>query len=255
MSSKMTHQTLARTLTYVAYHSPAEFGLFWNPDGTMPWKELYWALQEDDSLRFVRESHIRELTCLGFELPFGLDDNGVLRLCEGFPPREYPLAPDVPERLYWGCRRKYFPFVFRNGLVSTGRLFTVLCGTRELAMRIGRRRDPEPVMIEVLARKALAAGTAFRQDGDELYLVESVDHQYLMFPIGYKDAPPKLEGKSARKDKTEAPVPFPSSAGSFILQPDHVQDPYNTGGRDRKVKKEKDRKKTERRKDRHKRSI
>ena len=80
----LKHQpkTLARTLAYIAVHSPHEFGLYWDADGSMPWKEFYWALQEDDSLRFVRESSVRELQLLGIELPFSLEGNR-LRLSSG----------------------------------------------------------------------------------------------------------------------------------------------------------------------------
>ncbi len=70
MAGRVNPRTLARTLSTIAVHCPWEHGLFWDPDGSMPWKEFYWALQEDHSLRFVRESHIRELAYLGLEVPF-----------------------------------------------------------------------------------------------------------------------------------------------------------------------------------------
>ncbi len=83
MAAQYNPKTLAKTLSYIAYQAPAEYGLFWDPDGTMPWKELYWALQEDPSLRFVREGIVRELNYLpGCELPFALEGN-LLRLRAG----------------------------------------------------------------------------------------------------------------------------------------------------------------------------
>src|SRR5208337_4911171 len=99
----LKHQpkTLAKILDYIARRSPGEHGLFWDPDGGMPWKEFYWVLQEDPSLRFVRESTIRELALLGIELPFALDGK-LLRLRPEVACPRYPSASEVPERLYFG---------------------------------------------------------------------------------------------------------------------------------------------------------
>ena len=107
MAAQYHPKTLAKTLAYIACHAPAEFGLFWDPDGTMPWKELYWVLQEDPSLRFVRESIIRELTGLGVTLPFVLEGSRI-RLSTGAEKPSYPVAENVPERLYLACRRKQY---------------------------------------------------------------------------------------------------------------------------------------------------
>ena len=120
----LKHQpkTLAKTLDYIIWRSPGEYGLFWDPDGTMPWKDFYWALQEDLSLRFVRQSTIRELTLLGIELPFALDGN-LLRLRPEFALPVYPPASDVPERLYFGLKPKNLAHTQKFGLISTRRRF------------------------------------------------------------------------------------------------------------------------------------
>lgn len=252
MGSKMTHSVLAKTLSYVGYHSPSEFGLFWNPDGTMPWKEFYWALQDDDSLRFVRDSHLKELAYLGYELPFSLDDDGILRIRTKFKTPDYGIARGIPERLFFGCRRKHFGFVAQNGLIAAGRPYLALHANRDFALRIARRRDPEPVAIEVYARKAQNAGVIFRQAGDELFLVDAVSVEFLIIPDNYVDAAAKPEGK-ARKFKTAESDKFPASAGSFSVQPDHFLE-AGSAGKGQKTKKGRSWK-TERRKDRHKRTV
>ena len=134
---------LAKTLDYISRHSPGEHGLFWDPDGTMPWKELYWAMQEDPSLRFVRESTIREIGSLGIELPFVLDGSRLRLVAEVGSP-QYPPASEVPGRLTSGIRAKNMVYVQDNGLKSVGRPFVALCADRELALRIAKRREPEP---------------------------------------------------------------------------------------------------------------
>ncbi len=215
---KKQHKTLARTLSFIGYHSPGEYGLFWDEDGTMPWKEFYWALREDPELRFVRESSIRELSLLGMEIPFSLDGS-LLRICSGVTLPRYKAVEDAPARLYFGIKPKNLVRTQDLGLRPSGRPFTPLSASRELAIRIARRREPEPILIEVEARRAVESGTLFLSAGAELYLVESVSRDFLIFPRVRENIAEKL---AARREKP-ASKPVAPTPGTFIVQPHHVQ--------------------------------
>ncbi|SPF45392.1 Phosphotransferase KptA/Tpt1 [Syntrophobacter sp. SbD1] len=218
----LKHQpkTLTKTLDYVARRSPGEHGLFWDPDGTMPWKEFYWALQQDISLRFVRESTIRELTLLGMELPFALDGN-LLRLRPEFGPPVYPVASEVPERLYFGLKPKNLVHTHNIGLKSARRRFVTLCAERELALRIAVRTEEDPILIEILAREAHESGLSFLVAGQDFYLVESVPVEFILFPKLRQDPADRLAA-SLKKKVQPSPAIAP---GSFIVQPHHLQAP------------------------------
>jgi putative RNA 2'-phosphotransferase len=249
-------KTLAKIISYIIYESPAESGLFWRPDGTMPWKELYWSMQEDPSLRFVREAHVKEITLLGLELPATLE-GGILRLKPGYPAPSYPVAEQPPERLYYCCRRKSLPVVRLHGLAASERPFIPLAADKELALRIGRRRDPEPILIEVEARKASLAGIPFLKAGPELYLVQSVPVENVICPlVRAGDAPQSAMKK--KKEKAPAPAQTTSSPGSFFVRSDQFRDPSGekTGAAKGKRKgKPEDDWKRQSRKERHKRSV
>lgn len=209
-------KTLAKTLTYMAVHSPAEFGLFWDGDGTMPWKELYWAMQEDPSTRFVRETHLRELAFLGIEMPFSLEGS-VLRLRTGVSVPDYPVVHDPPARLFHCCRRQQYPSVLKHGLSAAGRPFLRLSADREMALRIAKRRDPEPVTIEVLAEQACRGGVVLRSAGPELFLVESLPLEYLMCPPMREEALLKLSGGAKKEKKKPVKPEHAFSPGSFLV--------------------------------------
>ncbi len=250
----LKHQpkTLAKTLDYIARRSPGEYGLFWDPDGAMPWKEFYWTLQEDPSLRFVREATIRELALLGIKLPFALDGN-LLRLCPEAERPCYPPASDVPERLYFGLRPKNLVQTQRDGLKSAGRRFIAVCADRELALRIARRREQSPVLIEIQARKASGGGVSFLVAGPHLYLVESVPVEFILFPKIRQDFAEKLAERPAKP--TDKPS-SPAAPGSFIVEPHHFEAQYRAKIPNRNVKKDAPKEwKKERRKDRHKRDL
>ncbi|MGA3114894.1 MAG: hypothetical protein ABSF90_10745 [Syntrophobacteraceae bacterium] len=251
----LKHQpkTLAKTLGYIITHSPGEYGLFWDPDGTMPWKEFYWALQQDFSLRFVRQSTIQELTLLGIELPFALDGN-LLRLRPDFAPPVYPVASDLPKRLYFGLKPKTLVYTQETGLISSRRRFVPVCGERELALRIARREEETPILIEILAREAYQSGLSFLTAGLHLYLVESVPREFILFPQIRQDLAERLTQTSARKPEVQPPHPV--APGSFIVQTHHLE--ALGAGKSAKKGAKKDAKegwKKQGRKERHKREI
>jgi putative RNA 2'-phosphotransferase len=257
MTAQYNPKTLAKTISYIAYHAPAEYGLFWDPDGTMPWKELYWALQEDPSLRFVRESSIRELIYLGLELPFVLEEN-LLRLRAGLEQPFYPLVDNVPEKLYFACRRKQYTTLLEHGIVRSNRSYVPVASNRELALRVGKRRDSSPFLIEVLAARASSEGEPVRWVGAELYLVESVPVRYLILPLIRAEEQGALTLRKKAETKPSRTV-LPVSPGSFFVDAHQIEGHSSARKGGDKTGKKKGRKKDdwkrEAKKERGKRSL
>jgi len=219
--SRYMPRTLAKTIYYIVYHSAGEYGLFWDIAGTMPWKELYWALHEDPSLRFVRQSHIHELNHLQVGLPITLEGN-LLRLRDGFPLPDYHVCEHPPDKLFYACPRKQFGAVLKHGLAPLGRDFLPVAADQELALRIGRRRDPKPLLVKILTDKAGAAGILFRTAGPELYLVESLATEYLQLPPTGEEESRKLLTRNVEKSPAKREgMPEP---GSFLVNVDHFQE-------------------------------
>lgn len=250
----LKHQpkTLAKTLDYIITYSPGEYGLFWDTEGTMPWKEFYWALQEDSSLRFVRQSTIQELTLLGIELTFTLEGN-LLRIRPEFAPPPYPAASDVPKRLYFGLKPKNLGYTQLNGLNCSRRKFVAVCGNLDLALRIARRDEKTPIPIEILAREALQGGLSFLSAGRHLYLISSVPAEFIVFPKIRQDFAQRPPAPARRTNAQPSP---PSAPGSFIVQTRHLG--ASSAGKRTKEGAKKDAKggwEKERRKERRKREI
>lgn len=215
---KRQPKTLARTLEYIGCRSPGEFGLFWDPDGTMPWKEFHWALQEDPALRFVRQANLRELELLGLEMSFRLEGN-LLRLSPAVVQTLYPATVHVPERLYFGMRSKNVVATQNIGLRPSGRRFVPLCTDRELALRIARRREPEPILLEIFARRALEEGIIFFKAGAGLFLAESVPAELVLFPKLRREITERIaEGVQKSREKPKGPL----TPGSYTVQPHHL---------------------------------
>ena len=119
-----------------------------------------------------------------------------------------------------------------------------------MAMRIAKRREPDPVLVEILGRKALDSGVSFREAGEKLYLVESVALEFLILPPLREDQPPAGQKKQKPVEKSG-----PASPGSFIVQVEHLQPAAGRKANKKGAKKDKAGWKTEARKERRKRDV
>ncbi|SMC27379.1 putative RNA 2'-phosphotransferase [Desulfacinum hydrothermale DSM 13146] len=205
---KMLHKTLAKTLSTILTCVPAEYGLFWDPDGTMPWKECYWALQEDPALRFVRESTVRELLLLGHDLPVVLEE-GRLRLCDGQRGVAQYEPMDPPERLFAGFRRRQYQAMGKMGLRPGGRAFAPLFQDPAMAERWARRRGTDVLVAEIRAAEAAGNGVVFLKAGDGMYLVEMLPPQWIDLPRLSANEREKMEAQAqlAREKKRKKAAP------------------------------------------------
>ncbi|SHF79052.1 putative RNA 2'-phosphotransferase [Desulfacinum infernum DSM 9756] len=223
---KMPHKTLAKTLSTILTRVPAEYGLFWDPDGTMPWRECYWALQEDPALRFVRESNIRELLLLGHDLPVVLEENRLrLRDEEQSAARYEPGEP--PERLFAAFRRRRYQAVEKAGLQPGARTFVPLFEDPDMAERMARRRGPEVLVAEVRAGEAAADGIVFLKAGAGMYLVEMLPPQWIDLPRLSTTEREAMEAEAQRirekKRKKEVPAPDPEIPGAVRIGRRHLR--------------------------------
>jgi putative RNA 2'-phosphotransferase len=200
---------LAKFISYVLRQRPDEFGLVPDEEGFVSLKELLQAIHEEEGWRYVQRCHIQEI--LWFQENHGLEIvEGRIRAAPGhnFEMRlTYPES-QPPKLLYYGTSRKSYPHVLQQGLRSAGDKGIHLSTTRDMALRIAKRKDPQPVILEIFAEKAWEQGISFRRANELIYLVKSLSPNLFFGP-----PPPKEREKPGRKK----PEMVPQLAGSFFL--------------------------------------
>jgi putative RNA 2'-phosphotransferase len=162
---------LAKLLHYILGRRPDEFGLVANPDGTVSIKELQQAIREEEGWSSIRLADIQETLQLR--------------------PKQKPVIP--PEILFHAARLRAYPHILEKGLFPTRHPYVHLASQESLALRMGRRRDPNPVLIKIHAVQARKEGTRFFSAGDLIYLAESVSPEYLEGPPLPREKPPQIK--------------------------------------------------------------
>lgn len=220
-SQQFKLEDLARMLVYVLGYRPDEFGLAPDGEGFVSLKELLQALHEEPSWRFVRQPHVNEVLLSGHRSRFEIRDDAVRAL-----EREWRFEPEaswhtLPKLLFAPVRRRAHPVVLEKGLIPPegGRL--ILSPDRTMAGRIGMRRDPEPVLLEIRAVEAARNRVRFFPFG-RLFLAPEVPAEFIAGPPVPKEI---VERQAAARAAAHPPPtsesPFP--AGTFLL--DGSKDP------------------------------
>jgi len=227
-------------------HRPDEFGLVPDREGFVAYKELLQALHEEEAWRYVRQSHINEIL-LGDERTLFQSENKRIRSTD---PRwrldlHHPVI-SLPKILFTAIRQKAHPVVMEKGLkgtgdrllIGTGDRLLILSPVRDMALRIGRRRDQKPVVLEILAERAAEKGTVF-YGFEDLLLSPEIPSRFIAGPPVPKDVLERIreKGPSPLKDPmARRPVLTP---GTFILDPSRDPDPHRKAkGKKRKGWKE-----------------
>lgn len=91
--------------------------------------------------------------------------------------RKVPAAP--PAVLYHGTAPATAEEILAEGLKPMGRQYVHLSVDRATAHRVGRRKSPAPVILEVAAAAAHAAGVVFYEGNEQVWLADMVPGRFI----------------------------------------------------------------------------
>jgi putative RNA 2'-phosphotransferase len=212
MAKHRSLEQLAKIISYILGHNPAEFGLVPDSNGFVKIKEFLKALSEEEGLKYVRTSNINEILITLPNPP--VEIRGIhIRAKHRNETSGYIIpAQNLPKLLYTCVRRKAYPSVLENGIRPMGFSHVILSSEPDMAERMGKRRDPMPIQLVVQTEISLDKGITFYEAGETLYLAESIQ------PGCFTGPPlPKQKEPVAKRDLVDEPA-FDRMPGSFILK-------------------------------------
>lgn len=212
--------SIVKLLNYILGYRPDEFGLVPDPDGYVPVKELLKVIHEEENYGYVRESHIREILLGPDRFSFELADHRIRSLDRQWDPDLSTHCLDLPAILFTPIRRRAHAHVMEKGLSAGNNKYILLTPEKDFAERVGRRTDPEPVLLEILANEAGRAGNPFSAFG-ELFLVKEIPVRFIAGPPVPKEVIEQhtlAEQQKIQKEKfVRRQLGF--EAGTFVLRP------------------------------------
>ena len=177
---------LAKLLDYALGRNPDEFGLVPDEGGFVKIKELLKTLHEEEGWKFVRKASIDEVLYSIAAPPVEMMGDRIRALGrEHLEKRGY--AKDPPLLLYTCIRRRAYPHALKKGVSPLGRKHVVLSSDTDLALRIGRRYDADPVLLTVNVDQAHDRGCMFLKASQRLFLCRHIPEGSFRGPALPKD--------------------------------------------------------------------
>jgi len=211
MGKTRSPQNLAKMLAYVLGRRPDEFGLIPDAEGFVRIKDLLKALHEEEGWGYVSLSHLNEVLLSVPGAPFEIRQNDI-RSVDRNAPDLGVSARELPKLLYACIRRRAYPHVHAEGIHPSSHPRVVLVADRVLAERLGRRIDPDPVILTVNVRCACEAGVVFDPSGEGLFLADHIPPDCFSGP-----AVPREKPSDTGKPTPENGVSRPTMPGGFPL--------------------------------------
>ncbi|RLF38456.1 MAG: RNA 2'-phosphotransferase [Thermoplasmata archaeon] len=161
---------VSKYLSYLLRHNPE--GLPISKDGFIPIEDILKKIRK----RFpnVDEKILYKLN-EGSKSRFEIK-NGRIRALYGHTiPVEIPLEIDIDvEILYHGTTKEAAEKILKEGLKRKGRRKVHLSSTIQQAIRVGKRRTKNPVILKIDAESARNNGIVFEKANDLVYLSEEI---------------------------------------------------------------------------------
>jgi putative RNA 2'-phosphotransferase len=214
MTSTHKLPRLAKLLAYVLGRQPDEFGLVADPDGYVKIKTLLQATSEERALGHIRLGDLNELLISGPGAGIEMEGDRIRALDRSRLPRPEP-CDQWPGQLFVCIRRRAHGRVLTDGIPDPPPPGVVMSADTEMALRIGRRRDPEPVLLIVQPRSLAKAGVSIERYGQHLFLAR------LLPPGTFTAPPPQKEKPQASKAPPAVPETEPHPGSFYMkLEPD-----------------------------------
>jgi putative RNA 2'-phosphotransferase len=202
-------------MNYILGHSPDEFGIVPDKNGFVGIKELLQAMHEEPDMPHTNEGGINEVLMSDERELFESVDKKIRAVSRHWVLDTTLTATDIPPILFTPVRRKAHYLVLEKGLIKREDHFYCLTPDREMAERIGKRKDQKPVIIEVMASRAEHEGMHISKFGG-LFLASEIPERFIAGPPLPKAALREREAAVQTKKETLDVIPD-FSPGSFFL--------------------------------------
>lgn len=168
---------VSKFLSFVLRHAPQNYGLSLDRFGFAEFKTVLDILKR----RFpgLEDEDVKSIVMNDPKKRFQIDDQRI-RARYGHSVDVQPLEEcrTVPSVLFHGTSPHRLDSIFKRGLVPEKRRFVHLSLSVEEALKVGRRKDNNPVVLKVDTQRAGQDGLVFWKEAN-VYLTKTVAPQYI----------------------------------------------------------------------------
>ena len=177
----MDYIKLSKEISYALRHAPWEYELELDPEGYVSIEQLLAALNEDSKYdREITVDDLNHIIDISDKKRHEIQGNRIRALYGHTVPMHISKEPIVqPDILYHGTTHKALVKIMEEGLKPMKRQYVHLSVNTDTAVRVGKRRDPNPVILRIDAVRAYSEGVVFYSGNDKVILADNVPSKYI----------------------------------------------------------------------------
>jgi putative RNA 2'-phosphotransferase len=172
---------ISKAISHALRHNPSKYGLILDEEGFVPLdvlvhglriaKKQWHDLDGNDILNAISSSDKRRHEIV----------NGKIRAlyghsCETKISKTAACPPDI---LFHATSHNVIKNILENGLLPMDRHYVHLSCDIPTAMKVGKRRDRDPVLLQIDSKMAHSEGILFYQGNDSIWMSEYIHPQYI----------------------------------------------------------------------------
>jgi putative RNA 2'-phosphotransferase len=172
---------LSKTISHALRHAPASYGLTLDETDSVALSDLVAAMRiARKEFGEIDEFDIVELTLEAIKVRHQIEAGRIRALYGHSVEQKRPLqAGQAPSILFHGTSPDTVAAILEGGLLPMARQYVHLSADLETARIVGRRKAPQPAIIEIQASLAEQTGEKFFRMTDKIWLAEKVEPQFL----------------------------------------------------------------------------
>jgi putative RNA 2'-phosphotransferase len=174
---------LSKEMSQALRHTPQRYGLELDPEGWVEVERLLNGIQgKRPNWQNIRVEDFERIIEQGDKRRFEIQDGRIRALYGHSVPAKMVKEPGIPPPvLYHGTTPTALNQIKSGGLRPMRRQYVHLSIDEPTARQVARRKG-EPVILEIAAAQALAAGLKFYQGNEQIWLADYISPEFIKVP-------------------------------------------------------------------------
>ncbi len=170
----------SKKISFLLRHHPEKIGIKLDQYGRVNLSEFIEKFNNHYGRIHIDRALIEKIMAQSDKQRYAIEGDTIRALYGHSVPVKPLTAPSTPPGiLYHGTTHVAAELIKTEGIKKMDRDFVHLSATVEMAVQVGKRRDPQPVIFEVAAKQASEDGLLFYPTRSNIWLVDFVPAKYL----------------------------------------------------------------------------
>ncbi len=177
----MDYVKLSKEVSYALRHAPWEYELELDEEGFVPIEQLLHSLNSAKEYdREITKEDLEYIITHSDKVRHEIVTDKIRALYGHSTPIKIEKTPSIPpDVLYHGTAKRFLDSIMKEGLLPMKRQYVHLSADTDIASLVGKRRDKDPIILEIDAKDASKDGIIFYVGNDRIWLCDKIPAKYI----------------------------------------------------------------------------